>query len=83
MVEQKHSSDDPYNFVKMPKNCETYDDFCDVERYPTVTSTCEHLTSAFKETLEILTQVSSCVPKQRPLVSCLLHRKQKWLVSEL
>ena len=38
-----------YHLVKMANNRETYFDFCDVERYSTVTWTCQYSTSAFKE----------------------------------
>ena len=40
----------------MTKICEICDDFCDVGRWTTVNWTCQHSTSAFKKTTEILTQ---------------------------
>ena len=48
----KHSSDDSYNFVKMAQIHETCDAFCNVERWPTVTWTCQHSASAIKKHLK-------------------------------
>ena len=67
-IKQKHLSDNPYNFLKITKNRETCNKFCDVERYPTVIWTCHHPTSGLKN-------ISSCVTKQRLLVACFLSYK--------
>ena len=59
-------------------------DFCDVERYSTVILTFQHFTSAHKKTCEIQTLESLLVKQNKDRLSRVcLHRKQKWLASEL
>ena len=50
-VKSNHSYN-TYDFIKTAKIRETYDDFCDGERYPTVIWTNRHSASAFKKRLK-------------------------------
>ena len=70
--------------IKMAVFCKICDDFCNVERYPTVIWTCQYSTSALKKTFKILTQEFHLAWQNKDrLYRVFFHMKQRWFVSEM